>query len=338
MATLQKKLIQFDWAIKSLLRDKANFDVLEGFLAALLEDESIQIIELLGQQDEEDKKFNQVDILVKDDKDRRIIIEVQTTRESDYLERLLFGTSKSIVENIGLGKAYKNIHKIISVSILFFNLGRGEDYLYHGTTNFVGMNDGKPLIIKRKEEAVINGQKVVKFEDRNIFPEYYLIRVEKYHNIIRRKIDEWIYLIKNDQVKEGSTSKNIDKAAKKLDFINMSEQEKKRYERFLINLHREKDILETAKEEGEAIGLKKAKKQIDKAQEATKKAQEKAQQAEEKAQQSKEKAQQAEEKAQQALNQATIDMIKNTTLSDDIIAKALDVPIKLVQELREKMR
>ncbi len=253
MANSTRKLIRFDWAIKSLLRDKANFDVLEGFLAALLEDESIQIVELLGeegQQDDEDEKFNRVDILVKDDKDRRIIIEVQTTRESDYLERLLFGTSKSIVENIGLGKAYKNIHKIISVSILFFNLGRGEDYLYHGTTNFVGMNDGKPLIIKRKEEQVINGQQVVKFKDRNIFPEYYLIRVEKYQNIVKRKIDEWIYLIKNDEVKEGSTAKNIDKAQQKLAFLNMDEAERKRYERYLVNLHREKDILDTAKEEG----------------------------------------------------------------------------------------
>jgi len=256
MATSPKKLIRFDWAIKSLLRDKANFDVLEGFLAALLEDDSIQIVELLGeegQQDDEDEKFNRVDILVKDDKDRRIIIEVQTTRESDYLERLLFGTSKSIVENIGIGKAYKNIHKIISISILFFNLGRGEDYLYHGTTNFVGMNDGKPLIIKRKEEAVINGQKIVKFKDRNIFPEYYLIRVEKYPNIIRKKIDEWIYLIKNDQVSAGSTSKNIDKAAEKLAYINMNETERKRYERYLINLHREIDIIDTAKEDGEKI-------------------------------------------------------------------------------------
>ena len=320
MAISPKKLIRFDWAIKSLLRDKANFDVLEGFLAALLEDDSIQIIELLGeegQQDDEDEKFNRVDILVKDDKDRRIIIEVQTTRESDYLERLLFGTSKSIVENIGIGKAYKNIHKIISVSILFFNLGRGEDYLYHGTTSFVGMNDGKPLIIKRKEEAVINGQKVIKFKDRNIFPEYYLIRVEKYPNIIRRKIDEWIYLIKNDQVSAGSTSKNIDKAAEKLDFINMSEQEKKRYERFLINLHREEDILETAKEEGEAIGLKKAKKQIDKAQE---------------------KAQQAQQETKQAQDQAIIAMIKNTNLSDEAIANALGVVVNRVQKLSKKMQ
>ena len=113
------------------------------------------------------------------------------------------------------------------------------------------MNDGKPLIIKRKEEAVINDQKVVKFKDRNIFPEYYLIRVEKYHNIVKKKIDEWIYLIKNDQVSAGSTSKNIDKAAEKLAYINMSETERKRYERYLINLHREIDIIDTAKEDGE---------------------------------------------------------------------------------------
>ena len=150
-----KKLIRFDWAIKSLLRDKSNFDILEGFLCALLEDDSIEIIELLGeegQQEDENEKFNRVDILVKDNQERRIIIEVQTTRESDYLERLLFGTSKNIIENIGIGNAYSNIHKVISVSILFFNLGRGDDYLYHGTTSFIGMNDGKPLIIKRKEK------------------------------------------------------------------------------------------------------------------------------------------------------------------------------------------
>ena len=260
MTNSPRKLIRFDWAIKSLLRDKANFDVLEGFLAALLEDESIEIIELLGeegQQADEDEKFNRVDILVKDQYDRRIIIEVQTTRESDYLERLLFGTSKSIVEHIGLGKPYKNIHKVISVSILFFNLGRGEDYLYHGTTSFIGMNDGKPLIIRRKEEEVLNGEKIIRFNDKNIFPEYYLIRVEKYPNIIRKKIDEWIYLIKNNEVKEGSTAKNIDKAAEKLDYINMSEAERKTYERYLINLHREKDILDTAREEGEKKGEKK---------------------------------------------------------------------------------
>jgi len=268
MAATPKKLIRFDWAIKSLLRDKANFDVLEGFLSALLEDDSIQIIELLGeegQQDDEDEKFNRVDILVKDNQDRRIIIEVQTTREADYLERLLFGTSKSVIENIGLGNKYKNINKIISVSILFFNLGRGEDYLYHGTTQFIGMNNGKPLIIKRKEAQVIQGQKIAQFNDTNIFPEYYLIRVEKYQNIVKRRIDEWIYLIKNNEVKEGATTKNIDKAAEKLAFLNMNEAERKRYDRYLINLQIEKDVIDTAKREGAQKALRVANLAIDRA-------------------------------------------------------------------------
>ena len=111
------------------------------------------------------------------------------------------------------------------------------------------MNDGQPLIIKRKEEKVLNGEKVIRFNDKNIFPEYYLIRVEKYPNIIQKKIDEWIYLIKNNEVKEGSTAKNIDKAAEKLDYLNMNEAERKTYERYLVNLHREKDIIDTAKED-----------------------------------------------------------------------------------------
>ena len=34
--TKERTYICFDWALKRLLRDKANFDVLEGFLSTLL--------------------------------------------------------------------------------------------------------------------------------------------------------------------------------------------------------------------------------------------------------------------------------------------------------------
>ncbi|MEA3444040.1 MAG: PD-(D/E)XK nuclease family transposase, partial [Bacteroidota bacterium] len=105
------KLIRFDWAMKTLLRDKANFDVLEGFLSALLEDDNIKILTILesesNQADEEDK-FNRVDLLVEDSQKRKIYIEIQNTRESDYLERLLYSTSKIIVENQNLGKDFSD--------------------------------------------------------------------------------------------------------------------------------------------------------------------------------------------------------------------------------------
>jgi len=56
---MAKNLVRFDWAMKRLLRNKANFGVLEGFLSELLrEDIQIdQILESEGNQDEENAKI-----------------------------------------------------------------------------------------------------------------------------------------------------------------------------------------------------------------------------------------------------------------------------------------
>ena len=46
MVNDSEKLVRFDWAIRYILRDKSNFDILEGFLTALLnEDIKERIIE-----------------------------------------------------------------------------------------------------------------------------------------------------------------------------------------------------------------------------------------------------------------------------------------------------
>ena len=259
-----KKLIRFDWAMKTLLRDKANFDVLEGFLSALLEDDNLKILSILESetnQDSEDNKFNRVDLLVQDSENRKIYIEIQNTRESDYLESLLFATSKIIIENQKLGKDFSDVSKIISISILYFNLGTGDDYLYFGTTEFTGINTGNPLVVKKRVDISETFEPRYKFVEKKIFPEYYLITVERYKNVIKKRIDEWVYMIKNNEVADGSSSKNIDKAMQKLDEMNMSDAERKRYEKYLINLARDRDVVNTAKEEGrdegEKIGLEK---------------------------------------------------------------------------------
>ncbi len=248
-----KKLIRFDWAMKTLLRDKANFDVLEGFLCALLEDDSVKILDILESetnQKDEDDKFVRVDMLIQDSKSRKIYIEIQNTRETDYLESLLYSTSKIIVEHQQLRKDFSNISKIISISILYFNLGIGDDYIYFGTTNFKGLNTGEHLKIKQREEIPNSLEPRYKMVDKEIFPEYYLITVERYKNIISKRIDEWVYIFKNNEVAQGSKSKNIDKAEQKLAEINMSEEERKRYEKYLVNFMRDKDVINTARIEG----------------------------------------------------------------------------------------
>ena len=93
---LQDKYIRFDWAVKRLLRHKANFGVLEGFLTVLIGDE-IHIVEILeseGNQQTENDKFNRVDIKALNSKNEIVIIEIQNTRELYYLERILYGVAK----------------------------------------------------------------------------------------------------------------------------------------------------------------------------------------------------------------------------------------------------
>lgn len=46
MGGLKDRYIRFDWAIKRLLRQKANFDVLEGFLTVFIGEE-VKIVEIL---------------------------------------------------------------------------------------------------------------------------------------------------------------------------------------------------------------------------------------------------------------------------------------------------
>ena len=132
-----KKLIRFDWAIKRLLRNKANFVVLEGFLSELLFD-NIKIEQILesesnraaNRQDTEDGKYNRVDILTQNSKNELIIIEIQSTYEIDYFHRMAFGVSKSISENLKIGQKYSEIKKVISVNIVYFDLGQGQDYIW----------------------------------------------------------------------------------------------------------------------------------------------------------------------------------------------------------------
>jgi len=300
-----KKLIRFDWAMKTLLRDKANFDVLEGFLSALFEDDNIKILNILESEtnaEAENHKFNQVSLLVQDSQNRKIYIEIHNIRETDYLKNYLYATSKIIVENQDLVENFKDISKVISISILYFNLGTGDDYIYYGTTEFKGLNTGKELIVKKRINISETFEPKYKFVEKKIFPEYYLITVERYKNIIQKRIDEWIYMIKNNEIAEGSTSKNIDKAKQKLAQINMTDAERKRYEKYLINTAKDRDAINTAKEEGrdegEKIGMEKG----------------------------------MEKKARET----TIKLIKKGMTNEEI-SEITDLPINEIQKIREEL-
>jgi len=253
----ETKLVRFDWALKNILRDKANFDVLEGFLSALLQEEIVvlEILESESNQSDLAQKFNRVDILVKDQNERQIIIEVQNHRETGYLERILWGTSKLVVETLELGKDYRNISKVISISIVYFDFGLSNDneYVYYGVTDLQGLHTHKPFTFRR-----MMADKTFKtLHTRDIFPEFYLLRVEHFQDVIKTELDEWIYMLKYSTIRTDFKSKNINKAKDKLTLLKMNPQKRKDYEKYIVDMTIERDILETAQEEGMQKGLQK---------------------------------------------------------------------------------
>ena len=158
---MNKKLIRFDWAIKRLLRNKANFVVLEGFLSELLFDDIRieQILESESNQYYDDDKFNRVDILTQNSKNELIIIEIQSTYEIDYFHRMAYGVSKSISENLKLGQKFSEIKKVISVNIVYFDLGQGQDYIYKGVTDFKGMHQNDLLALSETQKKTFLKEK-----------------------------------------------------------------------------------------------------------------------------------------------------------------------------------
>ena len=249
------RCIRFDWAMKRMLRDKANFGVLEGLLTVLFE-RKITILEILESESNQktaDDKFNRVDIKAKEENGDIIIVEVQNTRELYYLERILYGTSKAITEHISLGDSYKEVKKIYSISILYFDIGKGKDYLYHGTTNFIGVHTGDSLEVSAKEEDAI-----IRKLPSEIFPEYYLIRVNEFNRVAKTPLEEWIEYFKTGEISPDTTAPGLSEARRKLVYYNMSDAERHEYDEHINAIMIQNDVLSTAKleglEEGRAVG------------------------------------------------------------------------------------
>ena len=251
-----KRLIRFDWAMKYILRNKANFDVFEGFLSNLLK-EAIKIENILeseSNKDAADRKINRVDLMCNDSQGRRIIIEIQNQREVDYLQRVLWGASKTIADDLQAGIEYKQVVKVISISILYFPISQENDYIYKGQTEFTGVHTKRPLQIQVGKAQAMG---LNKLSIGDVFPEYYLIDVEKFEDIINEEIDEWVYFFKHGEIREDFKSPGILLASARLDVLAMEPKDRKSYENYLSYLVSERDILGNAKLEGEAIGIAK---------------------------------------------------------------------------------
>ena len=240
VAPRKRQLVSFDWAVKRLLRDKVNFEVVEGFLSELLEREiSItNVLESESNKTDANDKQTRIDIVVEDTKGEIILIELQFMREMDFFQRMLYGVSKTIVEHMVQGDKYMELKKVYSVNILYFDLAgkkddndknndndKNKDYVYYGNTQFTGMHSKEKLYLTTEQQNAFGQIKV-----GDLYPVYYIISVKNFDNVAKTTLDEWIYFLKNDRIEEGFSAKGLLKAREVLDYNRLSQEDRAKFD------------------------------------------------------------------------------------------------------------
>ena len=248
------QVIRFDWAMKRLLRNKANFGVLEGLLTTLL-NEKITIQKLLeseSNQEDEYDKYNRVDMLAENSKRELVLIEVQNNNEYAYFQRMLFGTSKLVTEYINRGEGYDKVRKVYSVNIVYFALGHGTDFVYHGKTEFRGIHNGDILELSPFQKQRFKVDAV-----SQLYPEYYILKVNDFNQVAKTPLEEWIYYLNTGNIPSDATAPGLEEARERLKLDSMTKEELSAYYRHLDNVVILRSNIQTERMEGMEEGMEK---------------------------------------------------------------------------------
>ncbi len=249
--------IRFDWAMKRMLRNKANHAVLEGLMTSLLGRKYtiLKFLESESNQETEDDKFNRVDVLAESDKGELTIIEIQNNRELTYFHRMLYGVSKAITDYISLGNDYDKVRKVYSINIVYFELGQGNDYVYHGKTDFRGLHDSNDILklsVRQNERffGLHKSEALQQKEAGDLFPEYYVLRVNDFDKVATTPLDEWIEFLKTGSIAPEATAPGLSEARECLRVDSLSIAERNDYERHMESLRYQRSVLDTSRDEG----------------------------------------------------------------------------------------
>jgi len=252
LAMMEKEqFVRFDWAMKKLLRNKANYGVLAGLVTTLL-GQKVTIKKLLeseSNQERADDKQNRVDLLAEGEKGELYLIEIQNETEVAYFQRMLFGTSKLVTEYINRGQGYENIKKVYSINIVYFNLGNGTDIVYHGKTEFRGIHNGELLSLSPFQQQKFNVQAV-----SDLYPEYFILKVNDFNRWSKVPLEQWIYSLSTGDIPEDADAPGLQEAREALRITRMSKAELDAYYHHLDNMVILKDNISTARYEGREEG------------------------------------------------------------------------------------
>ena len=208
-----------------------------------------KLLESESNQENEEDKQNRVDVLAEDEQGVLYLIEVQNETELAYFQRMLFGASKLVTEYINRGQGYENVRKVYSINIVYFNLGEGKDIVYHGKTEFRGIHNHELLRL-----SPFQRQRFAVDEVSELYPEYYILKVNDFDRWSRVPLEQWIYFLNTGEIPDDATAPGLGEARQKLKLDHMTREELRAYYRHLDNVIILRDNITTARGEGHLEG------------------------------------------------------------------------------------
>ena len=138
------------------------------------------------------------------------------------------------------------------MSLVYFDVSRArdDDYIYHGKTDFTGLHTRRPVRLK---DSLVGDR--VRVNETNVFPEYYLIAVKRFPDVVRDNLDEWVWAFKHSEVPEEFASPGIDALKDKFDYLRMTEIDRRRFHAHLDATRSALGTITHAREEGREEGL-----------------------------------------------------------------------------------
>jgi predicted transposase/invertase (TIGR01784 family) len=247
-------LVSFDYAIKYLLKDKGDYDIVEGFISALISScgyKPVKIKALLepaSNKESKELKSSIADLVVEDDCGNKYIVEIDRSYTSLFLHKACFNSSRLIVDSISSSDDYSTIKKIIHINLLYFPFGNIKAPLHYGKTVFHEIDKAHP------QNLHIADLGMRFFDAHNILPEYFVISVPLFNDVIKNELDEWLYMMKHSEVKEDFKSPYMKKVADRLNILKMTPAERKEYTAYRNESLKERDYIVSAEEKGIEIG------------------------------------------------------------------------------------
>ncbi|MFN8576946.1 MAG: hypothetical protein U0354_08810 [Candidatus Sericytochromatia bacterium] len=71
--------------------------------------------------------------------------------------------------------------------------------------------------------------------------------MKKFNDLTKNGLDEWIYFLKTDEIKEGFKAKGLKEAKEKLDVLKLPKDKRAEYNCYLEDLHYKASIAQTQK-------------------------------------------------------------------------------------------